>query len=213
MNKEKGVVRNFFKKFWNLLWKDDSFKGWAFSIVFFFIFIKFIFFPLLSLATGTVLPLAIVESCSMHHEKTIFSNFNSWWERHETKYTQLNTEKQNFEGSFLSKFRRGFTKGDILFIVGKKPEKLDVGDVIIFEANQQNPIIHRIVDINKENDKLTFSTIGDNNNGQLSFEQNINEEKIIGKAVFRIVPYIGWGKLIFFERSKPEPEKGVCNEN
>jgi len=209
---KRGSTKNFFRKFWNLLWKDDSFKGWAFSIVFFFVFIKFLFFPFLSLVTGTVLPLAIVESCSMHHKSTLFSNFENWWEKHETKYNSLDLEQQDFEGGFLNKFRRGFTKGDILFIVGVKPEKIKIGDVIIFEANQQNPIIHRIIDIKEENEELVFSTIGDNNNGQLNFEKEIGEEKIIGKAVFRVVPYIGWGKLIFFEHLKPPEEKGICHE-
>ncbi len=212
-NKTISNSKNIFKKFWHLLWKDDSLKGWAFSIIFFFVFIKFIFFPFLSLATGTVLPLAIVESCSMHHEGTIFSNFNNWWERHETKYNNLDVEEQNFKGSFLTKFKRGFTKGDILFIVGIKPEKLKIGEIIIFEANQPNPIIHRIINIKEENGELIFSTIGDNNNGQIALEKEIKEEEIIGKAVFRVVPYLGWGKLVFFEHLKPESEKGVCKEN
>ncbi len=209
---KKGAIKNFFKKFWHLLWKDDSLKGWAFSIIFFFVFIKFIFFPVLSLATGTVLPLAIVESCSMHHKSTLFSNFNSWWERHETKYNSLDLEKQDFAGGFLNKFKRGFTKGDILFIVGVRPEKIKVGDVIIFEASQQHPIIHRIIDIKEENEELIFSTIGDNNNRQLNFEKDIKEDQVIGKAVFRVLPYIGWGKLIFFEHLKDPEEKGFCSE-
>ena len=210
MVKKRGTIKNFSKKFWYLLWKDDSFKGWAFSIIFFFVFIKFIFFPFLSLATGTVLPLAIVESCSMHHQGMLFSNFDNWWEKHETKYNNLDIEKQDFSGGFLNKFKRGFTKGDILFIIGVKPEKLKVGDIIIFEANQQNPVIHRIINIEEENGELIFSTIGDNNNRQLNFEKNIKEEVIIGKAVFRVVPFIGWGKLIFFEHLRSPEEKGFC---
>ena len=212
MKIKKGDIKNFFKKFWNLLWKDDSFKGWTFAIIFFFLFIKFIFFPLLSLATGTVLPLAIVESCSMHHKGTLFSNFDDWWEKHDTKYDEYTIEKQDFSGGFLNKFRRGFTKGDILFIVGVKPEKIKIGDTIIFEANQQNPIIHRVIDINQEQDIYTFSTIGDNNKEQLILEKTINQEQIIGRAVFRVVPFIGWGKLIFFEHLKPSEEKGICHE-
>jgi len=149
----------------------------------------------------------------MHHQGTLFSNFNSWWERHEIKYNDLDIEKQDFAGGFLNKFRRGFTKGDILFIVGVRPEKIKVGNVIIFEANQKHPIIHRVISIKEENDEHIFSTIGDNNVRQLNFETNIREEKIIGKAVFRLVPYIGWGKLVFFEHLKSESEKGVCGEN
>jgi len=203
-------VKNFLKKFWYLLWKDNSLKGWIFSILFIFIFIKFIFFPGLSLITGTSLPLAIVESCSMYHQGNIFSNYDLWWERHDEKYSELNISKQGFE-DFI--FKKGFNKGDILFVIGTKPEKLKIGDVIIFNANQQNPVIHRIIDIKQNNGEYIFSTIGDNNNGQLFFEQNIQEDQIVGKSVFRLVPYLGWVKLVFFETQKPVSERGFCREN
>jgi signal peptidase I len=215
--KEAGKkVKNFFKKFWYLLWKDNSLKGWIFSILFIFIFIKFIFFPGLSLITGTSLPLAIVESCSMYHQGNIFSNYDAWWERHDEKYSELNITKQEFE-DFI--FKRGFNKGDILFVVGAKPEKLKIGDVIIFNANQQNPVIHRIIKIERKIggqgniSVLTFSTIGDNNNGQLTFEKTIQENQIVGKAVFKLAPYLGWVKLVFFETQKPVSERGFCKEN
>lgn len=197
-------------KFWFLLWKDDSFKGWIFSIIFLFIFIKFIFFPLLSLVTGTSLPLAIVESCSMYHKGNLASDFDNWWERHNDKYNPFTINKLDFQDF---KFRNGFNKGDILFIIGTEPEKLKQGDVIIFNANQRNPVIHRIMEINEVEGSLTFSTIGDNNHGQISFEKNIKQEQIVGKAVFKLVPYIGWGKLIFFESRKPASQRGFCNEN
>ena len=208
-NFKKGF-REFWKKFWFVVWKDDSLKGWIISILFLFIVIKLIFFPLLNLATGTSLPLAIVESCSMYHQGNIFSNFDNWWEKHDNKYDEFDIDKPLFQDFG---FRRGFNKGDILFIVGTKPEKLEPGNVIIFEASQANPIIHRIIDIKEENGVYIFSTIGDNNNGQLSFEKNISEDEIVGRAVFRVVPYLGWAKLVFFEASRPNSEKGFCHEN
>ena len=85
------------KRFWHLLWKDDSLKGWLFSLAFIFIFIKFIFLPLLAFATGTILPLAIVESCSMHHKGNFISTFENWWERHEDKYSALGFDREEFE--------------------------------------------------------------------------------------------------------------------
>ncbi len=207
---KKEEVKKFWKKFWFIVWKDNSFKGWVISILFLFIVIKFIFFPLLNLATGTTLPLAIVESCSMYHKGNIFSSFDNWWERHEDKYEKLKIDVSEFQ---KFNFRRGFSKGDILFAVRTKPEKLEIGDVIIFEGGQRNPIIHRIIDIKKENGEYIFSTIGDNNNGQLSFEEDINDDEIIGRAVFRVVPYLGWVKLIFFEGSRSVSERGFCSEN
>ena len=104
-------------------------------------------------------------------------------------------------------------KGDILFVIGANPEKLEVGDVIIFNAEQRNPIIHRIVEIKNENGEKIFSTIGDNNNGQLSFEQNIKSNQIVGKPILKIAPYLGWIKLIFFENAKSPSERGFCEEN
>lgn len=204
--------KNFLRKFWHLLWKDDSLKGWIFSLAFIFVFIKFIFLPLLTLVTGTVLPLAIVESCSMHHQGNFLSNFDNWYFKHETKYANLGFDKKEFE---TFDFNQGFSKGDILFITGIKPEKIEMGDIIIFNGGQENPIIHRVIDIkqNSETGEYLFSTIGDNNNGQLSYEQTISESQIMGKAQFRIIPYLGWGKLIFFEHLKPEREKGICYEN
>jgi len=209
---KKKRSNNFFKKFWYLLWKDESLKGWIFSIVFLFVFIKFIFFPGLSLVTGTELPLAIVESCSMHHKANVFSNFDNWWERHDSKYAGFSIDEIGFS-NFA--FRRGFSKGDILFIVRAKPEKLEIGDVIIFDATPTypNPLIHRIIEIKQENDKFVFSTIGDNNNGQLEVEKEIPEDKLVGKAVFRIVPLLGWGKLIFYDWKNPVSERGLCSEN
>ena len=205
---KKGDMKKFWKKFWFIVWKDDSLKGWLISIIFIFVVIKFIFFPVLSFTTGTSLPLAIVESCSMYHKGNLLSNFDNWWENHESKYSEYIINNLDFK-DFI--FKNGFNKGDILFIIKAKPEKLEVGDVIIFNPNQKNPIIHRIIEIKKENNEYIFSTIGDNNNGQLSFEKNIEEEQLIGKAVFKIAPYIGWGKLIFYEPFSPESKKGLCN--
>ncbi|MGD9276837.1 MAG: signal peptidase I [Candidatus Pacearchaeota archaeon] len=203
-------IKKFLKKFWFLVWKDDSLKGWVFSIVFLFIVIKFIFFPTLNFLTGTQLPLAIVESCSMYHSGNLLSNFDNWYERHDSKYENFVINKLDFE-DFI--FKNGFNKGDILFVIGAKPEKLKVGDVIIFAGGQANPVIHRIIEINNEERKYYFSTIGDNNNGQLSFEEKISEDQLIGKAVFKIAPYLGWVKLIFFEPLQPSYNKGFCKEN
>jgi len=206
----QNQIKYYWKKFWYLLWKDDSLKGWIFSFIFLFIFIKFIFFPLLSLATGTILPLAIVESCSMYHEGNLISNFDNWYENHETKYKDLEINQEQFENY---KFKKGFNKGDILFIIGVKPEKIKIGDIIIFNAGQQNPIIHRVIKIENKNQEYTFATIGDNNNGQLPIEKNIKENQLVGKAVFKLAPYLGWGKLIFFEHLKSQNERGFCDEN
>jgi len=106
MSVEKEA-KSFFQKFWHLLWKEDSFKGWLFSIVVLFVFIKFIFFPVLGLVTGTALPLAIVESCSMYHQGNLLSDFDSWFERHKEKYSESFSETTSiffFSPSFSETF-------------------------------------------------------------------------------------------------------------
>jgi len=208
---KQNKFKKFLKKFWWIVWKDDSFKGWIISLLFIFIVIKFIFFPLLSLATGTSLPLAIVESCSMYHQGDLLGSFDKWYDKHDDKYSEFDITQENFRDF---KMKKGFNKGDILFITGAKSDKIEIGDIIIFTANTQNPVIHRVIDINEnfETGELTFSTIGDNNNGQLGVERNISENQIIGKASIRIAPFIGWGKLIFFEHKRPEYERGFCEE-
>jgi len=203
-------IKKLWKKFWFIVWEDPSLKGWLISILFLFVMIKLVFLPMLSLVTGTPLPLAIVESCSMYHKADLFSDFDSWWQKHETKYTSLEITKSEFENYA---FTRGFNKGDILFMMKAPPEKIKIGDVILFDANQKNPVIHRVINIKHEDEKYIFSTLGDNNNGQLSIEKEISEDKLVGKAVFKIVLFAGWGKLIFFENSRPASERGLCGEN
>ena len=199
------------KRFWYMVWEDDSFKGWFLSILFIFVFIKFIFFPVLSLVTGTTIPLAIVESCSMYHQGNILTNLDEWWQSHETKYSELGISKEQFEQFHIY---NGFNKGDILFITGVNADKLGLGDIIIFDSGKGgNPIIHRVVKIVEGENGLVFSTMGDNNNGQLSVEQSISSSQILGKASIRAVPYIGWIKLIFYEPRKPFGERGFCNSN
>ncbi len=206
------------KKFWFLLWKDNSITGWIFSLIFLFVFIKFIFFPFLSLVTGTALPLAIVESCSMYHQGNVFSDFNTWFSDHEPKYEALNITKAEFQ-NFV--FKNGFSKGDILFIVGADPNKLKIGDIILFNSGSGGaPVIHRIINITEQDGERIFTTMGDNNNQVLTpsnnpsgvDEREIKPDQIVGKAVFRVAPELGWIKLIFYEGSKPESERGFCTE-
>lgn len=203
----KKRIKEIWDKIYFIAWKDDSPRGWIISLLLIFIFIKFIFFPLLSFVTGTTLPLAIVESCSMHHENNLFSNLDSWWEKNYEKYNKFNITKQNFE---KFPFKKGFTKGDILFVTGVKPEKIKIGDVIIFNTGRKNPIIHRVINIKQEKDEYIFSTLGDNNNAQLPEEIKISSKQIIGEARIRLLPYAGWVKLIFFEPIQPYYNKGFC---
>jgi len=225
MNKEKNLF-NKLKKFWNWTWNSDSILSWFVALILIYILIKFIFFPGLSFIMGTPLPLAGVESSSMDHQFIKYQtnkyelcgnslnkenlkklNFNEYWEFCGEWYEDKEITQDKFEKFPL---KNGFSKGDIVIVWGRFTPK--IGDIIIFQANKESlaprPIVHRIVKINNENNKLTIGTKGDHNQDQLKIsnlqntlrtdETNIKEEQIIGKVIFKI-PYLGWLKIFFIE--------------
>src|SRR3989338_2925525 len=84
--------------------------------------------------------------------------------------------------------------GDLVIVKHEDPDKLKVGDVIVFDTLSESlPVIHRIYKIN---DDGTFQTLGDNNSGiQHSWEKQIYPKDIVGKSVL-VIPYVGWIKII-----------------
>lgn len=204
------------KKFWNWIWNSDSIWSWMIALIIMFLFVKFIFFPVLSLITGSSLPLAGVESSSMDHQivlddygilglcGNVFSknekvsiNFEEYWNKCGKWYEDKDITKEVFSNFPL---KNGFRKGDIIFVWGRFTPK--VGDIIIFKPNKESqaprPIIHRIVKI----ENGIIETKGDHNSEQLTKDNNvyhtdettITEEQIIGKAILK-VPYLGWLKI------------------
>lgn len=193
------------KQFWNWLW-NSPLLSWATLILLIsmFILMKFLLLPTVGLIMGTPLPLAIVESSSMDHEivndggrlvlcNTLFEknknlNYDEYWDTCGNWYEEkTNITKEQFSTYKLS---NGFKKGDLIIIRGKKD--IQIGDIIIFNAGANHPIIHRVISLNP------IQTKGDHNPSQLSIEQSINENQIIGVAVGKI-PYIGWLKLFLVE--------------
>ena len=189
-------VKKFFEKTWAFL-HEDSWASLVVTLVLAFVVIKFVFFPGLSLVTGTSLPLVIVESCSMyHHEAGMEKTFES------DVYGDYGI---SLEDSWGWDFQNGFSKGDVIFVVGAK--NVEVGDVVIFDGDARYPLIHRVVEIGD-----SYATKGDNyktNSRQLSSEKNISGDALVGKALFK-VPFIGWAKLIFFEPGRANGQKGFC---
>ena len=182
------------KKFSDFL-KKDSWSSWAVSAILVIFCIKFVFFPFLSLVTGTPLPIVVVESCSMYHK----SPFNEWWKENSAWYESRGIEKKDFEKFNM---KNGLNKGDIVFIVGKN--NYNNGEIIIFSSKTKYPLIHRIISVNP------LSTKGDNNPGQIDdLEKNISQDAVLGKAVGRI-PLLGWLKLVFFEPLKEKSKRGFC---
>ncbi|MBI5803740.1 hypothetical protein HY450_00685 [Candidatus Pacearchaeota archaeon] len=196
---------NYLKRFWKFL-NEDTWYSWVVFMILLIVVIRFVFFPLLSFATGSSLPLVVIESCSMYHE----SNFESWWEKNFEWYESKSIREEEFE---KFPFKNGLNKGDIVFVWGRSDIK--IGDVIIFEPNSdataKNPIIHRVVSLEP------LGTKGDHNERQLEKNNNANkidetsirEDDLIGKSVFR-VPAAGWIKLVFFEPFRAKSQRGLC---
>ncbi|MEK6915069.1 MAG: hypothetical protein AABW89_00825 [Nanoarchaeota archaeon] len=180
------------KKFWGFL-KEDTWQSWIVSLVLAFVLIKFVFFPFLSWAFATSLPLVVVESCSMYHQ----DDFDSWWDRNGIWYEEHGIDK----GVFEKNFKNGLNKGDIVFVTGRGT--YETGDVLIFNSQYKYPLIHRLVRLEP------YDTKGDNNFAQLPGELGIEEEQFVGKAIGRI-PGLGWIKLVFFEAARPAEQRGFC---
>ncbi len=200
------------KRFWNFLWHDDSFLSWVTLAIIVFVGFKYVVYPLIGFAIGTSLPVVAVISESMEHRVNVdgegvyymcgisFSSrpdsvsFERWW-RICGEWYEDNTDitLEDFEEF---KFRDGFNKGDIIIARGKKPENIQVGEVIIFQATQPVPIIHRVIDVREEGSTFYFTAKGDNNadvNSAIG-ENRIHEDNVIGVAVFKI-PYIGYFRV------------------
>ena len=201
-DKEKNFnkIKENLKKTWDFIWNSDSIWSWILSIVLAFVVVKFVFFPLLSLALGTSMPLVVVESTSMHHPGSFVGNaigleddFKTWWNQEKYWYEARGiTEQEAVEWPLNT----GLEKGDIVLV--SRADNPEVGDIIIFDASQAHPIIHRIVNIKNINGNVVYSTKGDNNAAQIYSEQQIPEDTIIGKAVLKI-PKVGWLKLAVVE--------------
>lgn len=175
------MAKGLFKKIAHFIFEDESFISWLVCLLLCFLIVLFVFFPFFRLLFSSSLPFVIVESQSMEHKGYAFDN---WWNLSSVWYDEHNITKEEFEKWPM---HNGFNIGDII-AVSKGNYKQ--GDIIIFDAGQEKPIIHRIVFINE----TAVSTKGDFNAYQLELDMNISRDKIIGRALFK-VPKAGNVKL------------------
>ncbi|MBS7642809.1 MAG: signal peptidase I [Candidatus Bathyarchaeia archaeon] len=86
--------------------------------------------------------------------------------------------------------------GDLVIIVGVEAEDIVVGDIIVFQPPYRSePIIHRVIAVEKIGGNIYITTKGDNNRVSLPDEIRFPVSYVIGKVVYR-VPYIGW--MLYF---------------
>ncbi len=186
-------IKPFLKKLWWFIWEDDSIWSWLINLLLAFILIKFIVYPGLGFLLGTGFPVVAVVSGSMEHD----GGFDDWWQSQaycsnsctqEQWYASYGITKEQFQEF---PFKNGFNKGDIMVLVGVEPKNIKIGDVIVYMNSE--PIIHRVVKIDS-----TIQTKGDHNPDSGIIDKNIQDNAIIGKAVFKI-PLVGWIKIAFVE--------------
>ena len=179
------------KAVWKFLWNDNSAWSWLFNAILAFVLIKFVVYPGLGLILQTNHPVVAVISNSMEHQ----SEFETWWKAMGPFYAKHNITEKQFASFRMS---GGFNKGDIIILKGKKPEKIWIGEIIVFDGSRPEPIIHRVVGKWKSGETQYFSTKGDRNSDQRDEEKEIKEDRIVGTAWLR-VPYVGYVKILFTE--------------
>ncbi len=189
---DKGKLQKRGKKIWHFLWEEDSIWSWIANIALAFLLIKFIVYPGLGLMFGTKFPVVAVISTSMEHDGA----FGQWWERQHAWYETKSITKDQF---LTYTFTNGFNKGDIMVLIGKQPSDIKQGDVIVFKNTlRTEPIIHRVITIAHDENRYRFTTKGDKNFESYSFEQDITQDRLLGRAMFRI-PFLGYVKIIFMD--------------
>jgi len=190
------------KKIWNFIWHDNSVWSWLVNVILAFVLVKFVIYPGLGFLLHTTHPVVAVMSSSMEHN----GDFNTWWEEKGRWYEDNNL---NIEDIKKWSFKNGFNKGDIMVLKGVKFENIEVGEVVVYNANRAEPIIHRVV--KKERDYL--QTKGDNNNGLIDFEERVEGKQIIGKAVFRIHKGKQRERIVGKEATYPAEDKRYLSYN
>lgn len=197
------------KRAWHFLWHDDSLTSWLLNIVIAFVVIYFIVYPLIGAVFGTSFPIVAVLSESMEHglyddklcEQRLAEfreSFDNYWDVCGSWYEERGISKEQFRDFPLSD---GFNKGDVIIVWRAERTNLEIGDVLIFNGNRQQPIIHRIVAITEENGNIFYQTKGDHNSNSIESpleETRIGEERIFGQGILRL-PYFGWVKILFVD--------------
>lgn len=213
------------RRLWHFIWEDDGIWSWIVNVILAFVLIKFIVYPGLGFLLNTTHPVVAVVSESMEHKgypkcvqkqdyctkyqyeicgklfdgKVSFKADDFWNECGSWYAANSEITKEQFLNFPL---RNGFNKGDIIILKGKLPEKINVGDIIVFWSPKKDPIIHRVIKKWEEAGTYYFQTKGDHNPGMIKTtfldETKISEEQLIGYAYFRI-PMLGFIKIWFVE--------------
>ncbi|MCH8519474.1 MAG: signal peptidase I [Nanoarchaeota archaeon] len=209
------------KSFFRYVFKGEDIMSHILFFTILFVFFKLILLPMIGFLLQTSYPLTAIVSESM--EQKISNDFvcgNSINENNKDLYywdfcgnfyeNNLNITQEEFEEFSFSK---GLYRGDVIIVYGRSPENIKIGDVILFKGQDKvqlpdgtqeslfylnyGPIIHRVVEINIEENNYYFTTKGDNNPLIMDKEIKIPQEDVIGVAQIRI-PYLGLINYYFY---------------
>lgn len=205
-----GKIKHHGKRVWHFLWHEDSLWSWLANIIVAFLLIRYLVYPLLGIILGTSYPIVAVVSESMEHDlyngnlcgqnpADFRESFDNYWLYCGRWYEEKGITKEQFR---QFPFRNGFDKGDVIILWRAGPNNLEAGDILVFEGDRPQPIIHRIVKVKIEENEHFYQTKGDHNRESSPNEESIEEGRVYGKGVLR-VPYLGWLKILFVEAVKP----------
>ena len=92
-----------------------------------------------------------------------------------------------------------FDTGSIVFVREIEPAKIKDGDIITYMGLEESEQIvsHRVVSVNKTDDRINFTTKGDAN--EVNDPNPTPADKLIGKVIFAI-PYLGY--IMYFSQTK-----------
>lgn len=167
VKRQYRIVRDF-------LVEDKSVWSWLANLLLAFVIIKYLVYPVLGLLFGASLPVVAVVSSSMDHNAVhgvvcgttpptgYRGTLDQWWDACGSWYSDRGITRDDFSSFSL---RSGFAKGDIMVITGYGG--ITLGDVLVYEANQQYPIIHRIVAVHDTPGGTVYATKGDHNVAQI----------------------------------------------
>lgn len=201
------------EKFWHFFWHEDSVTSWVLNVAVAFMVIRFILYPLLGVVLGTSFPIVAVVSESMEHGlhdgrlcgnyyENFKESFDNYWDVCGKWYEEQGIRKEQFR---TFPFPKGFNKGDVIILWRANQDNIEVGDILIFQGNKPQPLIHRVVKMWGEDSQKLYQTKGDHNSGILTGdggEERITEDRIYGQGLMR-VPYLGWVKILFVELVRP----------
>ncbi|MBS3124511.1 hypothetical protein J4437_07845 [Candidatus Woesearchaeota archaeon] len=213
MKDKLSKLNHYSKKTWNFFWNDESLASWIANLIVAFLVIRFLVYPFLGLVLGTSFPIVAVVSESMEHglhQKVICGqlyeefpeSFDNYWKACGNWYEKQDISKEEFK---KFPFQNGFNKGDVIILWRAKTSNLDIGDILVFQGDKPQPIIHRLVRKWEENGAWYYQTKGDHNRDSIPGglgEVKIEETQIYGQGLLRL-PYLGWVKILFVDAVKP----------